>query len=157
MEVVIHLGCARDCPVAAGVVLGTEFWPCRAAIRDRPALPGSIPRTHLLLDFQQPGRHRYWRNVLQHLSFPLPDHLRGKAPYGGPAHWTKLLGIFCSSVDHDHSGGFTFLRNIFPAGRTPMHGPELATQALATHTITDAVRSPAVAVLADTVAMGRRC
>jgi len=155
MEAVIHLGCARDRLMAASVVYGTEFRPCRAAICDRPALPGSVSRTNLFLDFQQPCDYRHWRNVLQHLSLPLPDHLRGKAPYGAAPCWTKLLGIFRSSVDHDHSRDLAFLRDIFSADRTPMYGSRMAAQAMETRAIANAVRGAAVTVLTDAVSMGR--
>src|ERR1700683_4918274 len=151
MEAVVRLGCARAGLVAAGVVYGTEFRPCSAPVCDHSTLPGSVSRTNLFHSVQQPGDYRHWRDVLQHLSLPFPDNLRGKARDGVLPHRTKLLGILRSSVDHDHSGDPAFLRNIFSADRTAVHGPGMATQAMETRTIAEAVRSAADTVLADAV------
>jgi len=123
------------------------MWRCHLWIV--PALPGSILRTNLFRRFQQPRNHRHRRDVLQHLSFPFPDYLWDKAPDGTAARWTKLLGILRSSVDHDHSGGLAFLRNIFPADRAPMYGSGMATQAMETRTVADAVRGTTVTILAE--------
>src|ERR1700734_2858189 len=151
MEAVVLMGCARAWSVAAGVVHGAEFRPCGAPVCDRPALSGCVPRTNVFHGFQQPSDYRRWRNVLQHLSFPLPDNLRGKAPDGVAPHRTKLLDILRASVDHDHSGDLAFLWDIFSADRTPVHGPRMAAQAMETRTVADAIRGATVTVLAPDV------